>query len=411
MSKNGSICTTKGLKLDPQSIHICVPYQTHPSPFYTCRRCGLLLGRVGSPPEYFRPFFRNGNFCDSEFSNFDPELLYSQLKAKEDKSPVPSLSQSHQRERSEIIEKCLSLARKCQFSGKTYYLSIAYVDVVLSKFLVKHAHKQLIGMVCVYLAAKVVENKKRILPLENYLHVAECLFNSDQFFTCESFICNILGFKMSLPTAFDFVHFFAGRGFVCEDDLQNFSSDLCLREQTASCAERITLLLLEFCVRWYAFTQFKPSVVAVACMIWARKILSLQPWLPELEALTKLTIESVGPCMDLLRAKFQIDTRATLNRFTDFICYVPPTREEVQESSSSQNSRTDIRFKPQVVALQAIVRRHKIRKTLSKKKLEITFFSAPDLLINVLPDHEAVRLHPPELIHETFELPNETLLD
>lgn len=411
MSRNGSFCTTKGLKLDPQSIHICVPYQTPPSPLYTCRRCGLLLRKVGSPPEFFRPFFRNGNFGDSEFSNFDPELLHERLKSKEERSPVPSLRQSHQRERSEIIEKCLSLARKCQFSGKTYYLSIAYVDVVLSKFSVKHAHKQLIGMVCVYLAAKVIENKKRIPPLENYLHVAECLFNSDQFFTCESFICNMLGFKMNLPTAFDFVHFFAGRGFVCEEDLQNFASDMCLREQTASCAERITLLLLEFCVRWYAFTQFKPSVVAVACMVWARKILSLRPWLPELESLTKLSIENVATCMDLLQTKFQIDSRATLDRFTDFIRYIPPAKDEVPESSSSQNSRTDIRFKPQIVALQAIVRRHKIRKTFSRKKLEITFFSAPDLLNQALPDHEGVKLNPPELINETLELPNETLLD
>lgn len=411
MSVVESIKTTEGIKLDPQSIHMCTPLLSKSGTYATCRRCGLLLRQVGPTPEYYRPYIRNGNFSDIEFANFDSEVLLETLRSKEIQHRNTALRLSNQRERSEIIEKCLTLSRKCQFSGKTYYLSVAYIDVVLSRFSVRHAHKQLIGMVCVFLAAKMTEKNNRLLPLENYLHIADCLFSPDQFFTCEAFICNLLHYKLNVPTAFDFLNLFCGRGFICEDDLNDFNSDFCLKEQAASSAERLALLYLEFCVRWYEFSQFRPSVVAVSCMIWARKVLNFCPWTAELEALTQLKVEDVAPCMALLQTKFNIDKIETLNRFSEFIRYVAPVKAQMMESSSSQESHPDIKIRPQIIALQAILRRKKIKKTSSHKRYEVTFLSAPESKVDRIPGTEEVNVRAQEIFNDTFDLPNQTFVD
>ena len=168
--------------------------------------------------------------------------------------PSPSYMTEKQNEinstmRAILIDWLVGVQMKFRLQPETLYLCVNIIDRFLSKSSVRRRLLQLLGITSLFVACKYEE----IYPLEvkDCVYVTDRAYNRQQVIDMEFDIVMVLGFKMTVPTAYPFLQRF----------LHITNAPKMIRDLASFYTER---MLQEYCM-----LNFRASLVASAAIFLA----------------------------------------------------------------------------------------------------------------------------------------------
>ena len=128
--------------------------------------------------------------------------------------------------RSIVVRWLITIHDEFNFSNETLYNSIAYLDHYLAKYSIKKIYFQLLGSVCLWMAAKAEE--RSIPPISDFTELCNKNYTKEQFCKLETdvLVCN--DFRINFPTTKTFLRRF--QCAICAEknrDILEVSSFLC----------------------------------------------------------------------------------------------------------------------------------------------------------------------------------------
>jgi len=194
-------------------------------------------GNVGEVPAYVTDIFQR---------LFDAEKITR---------PSPSYMTNGQHEinstmRAILVDWLVGVQMKFRLQPETLYLCVNIIDRYLSRTSVRRRRLQLLGVTALFVACKYEE----IYPLEvkDCVYVTDRAFNRQDVIDMEFDIVMVLGFKMTVPTAYPFLQRF----------LHITNAPKMIRDLASFYTER---MLQEYCM-----LNFRASMLASAavCLAW-----------------------------------------------------------------------------------------------------------------------------------------------
>jgi len=134
--------------------------------------------------------------------------IYNNLRRQEDKYR-PTLYMPEQKElnpkmRGILIDWLVEVSEEYDLDSETLFLAVNYLDRFLSKEKVMRGKLQLLGIVCMLLAAKYEE----VYPpaVEEFVYISDNTYTKEEIFEMEVFVLNTLKFNLSPPTTKTYLH-------------------------------------------------------------------------------------------------------------------------------------------------------------------------------------------------------------
>lgn len=204
--------------------------------------------------------------------------------------------------RSVVIKWLINVHNEFELSSETLFSSIYYFDYILSQILIKKRKIQLLGSVCLWVAAKIHEMSPP--SVNELIELCNTQYDLADFEKYERFVLNVLNFRLQIPHTKLF--------------LQRYIDALELRPTLCEIANFICEASL-FC---YELNQYNPSKVAVAIIVIT--ITLMKSYLPfqKLKVYSHLDdYKDVEECISYLifSAKEVLDSKtgAIYQRYTD----------------------------------------------------------------------------------------------
>eukprot|EP00096_Caligus_rogercresseyi_P008166 TRINITY_DN2656_c0_g1_i1.p1 TRINITY_DN2656_c0_g1~~TRINITY_DN2656_c0_g1_i1.p1 ORF type:complete len:438 (+),score=128.34 TRINITY_DN2656_c0_g1_i1:638-1951(+) len=187
--------------------------------------------------------------------------------------------------RSILVDWLVEVAEEYNLCTETLYLSVNYIDRFLSYMSVQRAKLQLVGTACMFIAAKYEE----IYPPEvnEFTYITDDTYSKKQVLRMEHLVLKVLGFDLTIPTAYFFVNQFG--------KLSQSGEEVIFLGQYLS---ELTLLDGE---RYLCYT---PSIVGAAALTLARHTCQLTPWPVEMEEITGFKVDHFQSCLVNLHKTF-----------------------------------------------------------------------------------------------------------
>ncbi len=222
--------------------------------------------------EYVTPLYEHFRDCQNEIK-VNPDYI--------------ARVQTHVTEkmRTILVDWMVEVHIKYKQVPETLYLTIQLIDRYLQLKPVRRSKLQLVGVSCLLLASKYEE----IYPPEvrDLVHVTDHAYTKGDIIDAESDVANALDFHLTVPT----IH-----TFLCRY-LKASHADRTMVQMTCYLAERG--------LQEYSMVGFKPSTVAAACILVARKSLNRQsPWSPTLYKYTNMDEEDLSECVYTMKRFF-----------------------------------------------------------------------------------------------------------
>ncbi|KAF8480251.1 cyclin-like protein [Russula ochroleuca] len=163
---------------------------------------------------------------------------------------------------------------------ETLYLAVNIIDRFLSARVVSLAKLQLVGITCMFLAAKVEEI---VAPSAiNFLYCADSSYTEAEILQAEKYILKTLEWNMGLPNP---IHFLRRVSKADEYNVQ---------------ARTVAKYFLEIeCVEWRLIAA-PPSLLAAASMWLARFVLGKEDWTPNLAHYSSYAESAIIPTANLM---------------------------------------------------------------------------------------------------------------
>jgi len=155
---------------------------------------------------------------------------------------------THRRQLLDFMNICVTKYRQ---KNATYHLAVNILDRFLSTRPVSKNQLQLIGCVCLWLAAKYVE--VQVPSMDDFVLISDELFDTDEMCEMECEIVNALDFEFTVPTPLSFAERY---GHVIKYMLQ-------LEKQKRRLGHLINYFL-EHCSLVYDFVGEHPSLIAAS---------------------------------------------------------------------------------------------------------------------------------------------------
>jgi len=153
--------------------------------------------------------------------------------------------------RVKMLDWLLSVATRFEQTDGSFHLAVNIFDRYMSAKNVDKKRLQLVGSVCLWLAAKYCEI--RVAEMSDFVHVSEHCFTEQDMLEVESDIVNTLDFDFTVPTSLSFA--------------QRFCHVVKYLLQTEKQKKRLIHLVnyyLEYCLLIYELVGKKPSLIAAA---------------------------------------------------------------------------------------------------------------------------------------------------
>ena len=132
--------------------------------------------------------------------------------------------------RSSLFSLIRKISNKMGFKSQTYFLSIYYLDILFSKNKKIDCNFKILGLACLLLSSKFVENESRFPNLSGFIRAynnnvgyKDIISVSDLFYT-EVLACKMLEYKLNYYTIYDFDSFFFGHGIVKINQLKELNN-------------------------------------------------------------------------------------------------------------------------------------------------------------------------------------------
>jgi len=204
--------------------------------------------------------------------NFDMADIHALLKAQEaELLPYPRISEEQVSQRRIAVE----WMKQAGVSKQTIQLAVALLDrLLLPETEISNHGLQMIASGCLQLAARFEEP---VIPADQ--HTPQILVGMESFLA-EQLNCDII-----TVTPLHFLSYYLDFVLAPEE----LATKTLIVDQ---CEQLLNLALLD-----HEFVHYRPSTVASAAMLIARKMLLLQPsWPPHLQELTGYSFEDVEDC-------------------------------------------------------------------------------------------------------------------
>lgn len=193
--------------------------------------------------------------------------MYENFRMKEDQTsvkPVYMERQTHINEkmRSILIDWLIEVHLKFKLIPETLYLTVNVIDRYLDKQIVSRQKLQLLGVTALFLASKYEE----IYPPEigDLIYICDRAYKKNQIIAMEEKILNVLSYNMTVPSAHVFL----------------------VRFLKAAHADRkivqLSCYILDGTLASYTLLHYKPSQLAAAAVMIARKVVGRNAWSPTL---------------------------------------------------------------------------------------------------------------------------------
>jgi hypothetical protein len=164
--------------------------------------------------------------------------------------------------RSLLTDWLIEVHHKFRLLPETLFLAVNLVDRFLSARVVSLAKLQLVGLTCLFIAAKYEEV---ICPtVQNFLFMADGGYTDDEILSAEKYVLTTLEFDMSYPNP---MHF-----------LRRVSKAEGYDIQTRTLAK----YLMEMSCVDHRFLPYGPSLLAAAGVYMARLVLDRPEWVSRL---------------------------------------------------------------------------------------------------------------------------------
>lgn len=185
--------------------------------------------------------------------------------------------------RSILVDWLVEVGEEYKLSSQTLFLTVNYIDRLLSKVAVNRSKLQLLGITCMLIAAKYEE----IYPpsIDEFVYISDNTYTRDEVLAMESVVITSLKFHLSAATPWEFC--------------RRFSQAVDLSNKTKLLADFFCeVFLLEPCS-----LKYPPSVVASSAMFLALYTLNYPYWTPTLVQASGYEVADLIPCAtDLLHA-------------------------------------------------------------------------------------------------------------
>ncbi|KAK7934344.1 hypothetical protein WMY93_005240 [Mugilogobius chulae] len=150
------------------------------------------------------------------------------------------------------VEDLWSLTSFFGYSTQTFVQSVSLLDRFLAIMKVQPKHMPCIGICCLHIAAKMVEEEGKLSPIHELIRISQSKFTVSDLGRMEKIISEKLDVEPKAVTALTFLHLY----------YRTFTSIISLREELPSI---VTLeAQLKACLCRLIFSKAKPSVLALA---------------------------------------------------------------------------------------------------------------------------------------------------
>ena len=201
-----------------------------------------------------------------------------------------------------LVDWLVDVASKFKLATETLFLAVAYIDRYLSVSLVARNRLQLVGVTCLYIAAKLEEIYPP--PLEDFVKVADGAYTKQELIELEPEVISALNFNLTVSTSLRFFLMFT-RFFSLSSKFTMMGRYIC-----------------ELCLTKYEMLTLSSSQVAcgVAYLV-GRLLNSPVEWPEGLEQATGLSLAQVRHCakpcyLVLLAASQQPACHAVLRKYS-----------------------------------------------------------------------------------------------
>jgi len=216
--------------------------------------------------------------------------IYQYLRMKETEhmpKPLYMTKQPHIsfHMRTILVDWLVEVADEYNLCAETLHLTFSYIDRFLSCMSVERSKLQLVGISCMFLAAKYEE----IYPphVGEFVYITDDTYTKEQILRMEHLILKVLGFDLSVPTP----HLFANH--------------LCQMFQMEEQELHLAMYLLELSfLDGSSFLKFSPSLLAAASVALTRHTMGEDAWNEEMVEMSGYSIQHLRECLISLHAAF-----------------------------------------------------------------------------------------------------------
>ncbi|KAG2498047.1 hypothetical protein HYH03_003808 [Edaphochlamys debaryana] len=193
--------------------------------------------------------------------------------------------------RSILVDWLVEVSEEYRMVPDTLYYAVSFLDRVLSVQRVSRSQLQLVGITCMWIAAKYEE----IYPpnVGEFSYITDNTYSREQLVQMEEEVLKKLKYELTVPTAKTFLRRLLQ---VCNpDDQLHFVSNY----------------LTEISLMEASMLTFLPSEIAAASVYLANLILAREPWSPNLEHYSYYTPAQIADCVEALaELHIQVNSRA-----------------------------------------------------------------------------------------------------
>ena len=134
--------------------------------------------------------------------------------------------------RSSLFSLMNKISNRMGFKSQTYFLSIYYLDILFLENKKIDCNYKILGLACLLLAAKFIENDPYVPNLSNFTKMYNAvvrykyIISVTELFYAEVLVCKMLGYKLNYYTIYDFNSFFFGHGIIKIEQLSELKNNI-----------------------------------------------------------------------------------------------------------------------------------------------------------------------------------------
>eukprot|EP00930_Biecheleria_cincta_P004790 TRINITY_DN10571_c0_g1_i2.p1 TRINITY_DN10571_c0_g1~~TRINITY_DN10571_c0_g1_i2.p1 ORF type:complete len:237 (+),score=44.65 TRINITY_DN10571_c0_g1_i2:820-1530(+) len=192
-----------------------------------------------------------------------------------------------------LVDWLMDVHRRYKLRQKTLHLAVSLVDRYLAEAPVLRKHLQLVGVTCMFIAAKFEEICSPIAA--DFVNITANTYTKEEILSMESTVLVALNFCMVVPTQADFLEYV-------------------LKENQCHGEKHKELLnyLLDLALVDLSMIKHAPSKLVSAALLLSNEIMGRPGWPHGMAQITRYLENHVRGCSEELRALLRADRSSSL---------------------------------------------------------------------------------------------------
>ena len=158
------------------------------------------------------------------------KIMKTNIYKNNSKNMTNYISNDYILNRTSLFSLIRKISNKMGFKSQTYFLSIYYLDILFLKNKKIDCNYKTLGLACLLLSAKYIENDPRIPNLSTFIKAYNVVVGYKHFisvtdlFYAEVLTCKMIEYKLNYYTIYDFNSFFFGHGIIKMEQLRDINN-------------------------------------------------------------------------------------------------------------------------------------------------------------------------------------------